>query len=168
MQPENSPFPCYWWGIGLETVGLEGVRPDVGTYGRYDFKQLPSLPFEMRGKFDWLSRSSPHDSHIGSEKADENSQAILSLRECSDGLGIQLPSVFTTFMETVSLHERIRSNTDCYLDLCPAPVRCPVGDGFLMVAEHGEGADRNTQVGKGNIVRRRRAGSKQCKPHCWQ
>jgi hypothetical protein len=49
MLPERSPFPCRWWGISLENVGLGKVRPQVGTYGRYDFSKLPLLPVELRG-----------------------------------------------------------------------------------------------------------------------
>ena len=36
MLPSQSPFPCRWWGSGLEDAGLGDVRPDVGTYGRYE------------------------------------------------------------------------------------------------------------------------------------
>ncbi|MCI0663194.1 MAG: hypothetical protein L0220_19175 [Acidobacteria bacterium] len=63
MQPCESPFPCHWWGIGLEDAGLDDVRPDVGTYGQYEFKQLPALPFEMRGDFAWLYAAPEPDQH---------------------------------------------------------------------------------------------------------
>jgi hypothetical protein len=35
-------------------------------------------------------------------------------------------------MESPSLQGRIRSATDCYLDLCPEPIRSPVGGGWLV------------------------------------
>src|SRR5262245_46662856 len=41
MRPQDSPFSSGWWGTSLANVGLEDSRPDVGTYGRYDFAQLP-------------------------------------------------------------------------------------------------------------------------------
>src|SRR5262249_44662637 len=36
------------------------------------------------------------------------------------------------FMATPSLHQKIRSNTDCFLDFCCCPIRSPVGDGYLI------------------------------------
>src|SRR5262249_47428638 len=117
MQASESPFPCHWWGIDLENAGLEEVRPDVGTYGQYEFNRLPALPFEMRGDFAWLSAAPEIDQHIGQEKASENIQALASLRESLKRLGLKLPESFATFMESPALHARIRSTTDCYLDL---------------------------------------------------
>lgn len=52
MRSEQSPFPLHWWGTGIDNVA---ERPDVGTYGRYKFALLPTLPFQMRGEFDWLT-----------------------------------------------------------------------------------------------------------------
>jgi hypothetical protein len=132
MLPADSPFPCHWWGTSLENVGLGEVRPRVGTYGRYDFALLPPLPFGLQGDFDWLAAARARDENIGNEKAAENTEAIYLLREASDRLGLRLPEAFTRFMETSSLHARIRSNTDCYLDLCPQPIRSPVGGGCLV------------------------------------
>jgi hypothetical protein len=132
MQPSESPFPCHWWGTSLENAGLENVRPDVGTYGQYEFNRLPTLPFELRGDFAWLASTPAHDQNIGSEKAADTSQALALLRESSSHVGIQLPRVFTIFMETPALHARIRSNTDCYLDLCPEPIQAPIGGGYLV------------------------------------
>jgi hypothetical protein len=132
MQPDKSPFPAYWWGTGLNDISLESVRPDVGTYGRYEFARLPSVPFQMRGDFDWLAQLHPHASHIGKEKATENAQALVALDQASSRLGLPLPAKFTKFMGTPSLQERIRSNTDCFLDLCPAPVKSPLGAGYLI------------------------------------
>jgi hypothetical protein len=54
------------------------------------------------------------------------------LRAAADRLGLRLPAAFLAFMATPSLHRRIRSSTDCALDLSPAPVRAPVGDGHLV------------------------------------
>jgi hypothetical protein len=132
MLPSESPFPCHWWGTGLEDAGLGDVRPDVGTYGRYEFDRLPPVPFEMRGDFAWLAAAPAHDHSIGDEKAAENARALQLLRESSARLGLRLPEAFIKFMETPALHERIRSNTDCFLDLCPEPVRSPIGGGYLV------------------------------------
>ncbi len=132
MRPEDSPFSPGWWGTSLDNVGLEKVRPNVGTYGRYDFAQLPPLPFPMVGDLCWLERAPSHDAAIGNAKERENAKAIVNLRKACESIGLALPPVFTKFMETPSLHDRIRSNTDCFLDLCPALIRSPVGNGYLI------------------------------------
>jgi hypothetical protein len=132
MQPNESPFPAYWYGMSLENVGLESVRPRIGTYGKYEFNQLPPVSFQIRGKLDWLAGARPHAPNIGDEKATENIKALADLRKSSEILQLHLPSVFSKFMETPSLHKRIRSNTDCFLDLCPTLIRSPLGGGYLI------------------------------------
>ena len=132
MQPSESPFPCHWWGIELEDAGLGDVRPDVGTYGQYEFNRLPALSFEMRGDFAWLATAPEIDQHIGEEKAAENIQTLPRLREFMRRMGLKLPESFTVFMDTPALHARIRSTTDCYLDLCPEAIQSPIGGGYLV------------------------------------
>ncbi len=116
----------------MEDAGLGDVRPDVGTYGRYEFKRLPPLPFEMRGDFAWLASAPVHEHSIRDEKAAENAAAISSLRESASRLGIRLPAAFTKFVETPELQQRVRSNTDCFLDVCSEPIHSPIGDGWLV------------------------------------
>jgi hypothetical protein len=133
MLPQNSPFPLHWWGTSLENVGLDGARPPVGTYGRYDFAKLPPLPVELRGDFGWLADQPVHKQHsIADEKAEENADAIKELIAASSKTGVRLPPEFVRFMETPPLQQCVRSNTDCFLDLCPEPLRSPVGDGYLV------------------------------------
>jgi hypothetical protein len=130
--PSQSPFPCHWWGIGLENVGLVDVRPDVGTYGRYEFERLPPIPFPMCGDFAWLALASTRDQNIGHERSIGNAEAIPRLLQSSSNLGLRLPEPFTMFMETPALQRRIRSNTDCFLDLGEVPILSPVGGGHLI------------------------------------
>ena len=132
MRPQDSPFSSGWWGTSLANVGLEDSRPDVGTYGRYDFSQLPPLPFPMSGTLDWLERAPSHEEAIGKEKEHEIPKAILNLQKACDAAHLSLPPAFKKFMETSSLHDRVRSNTDCFLDLCPVPVLSPLGNGYLI------------------------------------
>jgi hypothetical protein len=49
-----------------------------------------------------------------------------------DRLNLKLPESFTTFMESPDLHARIRSTTDCFLDLCPEAIQSPIGSGNLV------------------------------------
>jgi hypothetical protein len=132
MLPSQSPFPCHWWGIGLEHVGLGAVRPDVGTYGLFAFDRLPPLPFELNGDFAWLASAPTHEHHVGKERAGENAQAYELLQEVSARMGLRLPDPFMRFMAESSLHQRVRSNTDCLLDLCREPIPAPIGGGHLI------------------------------------
>ncbi|MCS6863525.1 MAG: hypothetical protein NZS48_00420 [Gemmata sp.] len=108
------------------------MRPDVGTYGQYEFDRLPPLPFEMRGDFAWLAQRPAFDHNIGEERAAEIAFALPKLRDAANRLGIRLPESFTRFMGSPELHQRVRSNTDCYLNLCDELVRSPIGGGWLV------------------------------------
>jgi hypothetical protein len=132
MQANASPFPPYWWGTSLGVPGLESVRPDLGTYGRYAFDLLPALPFVLRGTFDWLAQAEPYIHHIGAEISTEHTETVAELGQASAALKLRLPAAFLTFMSSPQLHERIRSNTDCFIDLSPAPIPSPLGGGYLV------------------------------------
>ncbi len=133
MLPSESPFPCQWWGTGLENVGLGEVRPNLGTYGCYELNGLPPLPFDLKGDFGWLVAAKEHDEHSISEAQEkENLGALASLREAAAQQGVRLPEAFTRFMASPELQRRVRSNTDCFLDLCPEPVLSTIGAGRLV------------------------------------
>lgn len=132
MQSKDSPFPCFWWGIGLESIGLENVRACDGTYGRYGFEQLPRLPFDMRGEFDWLDSEPVYQGSISEERKTENIASFIELRKNIEHVRLKLPAAFIKFFETPALQQRIRSNTDCYLDLCSEPISSPISDGYLI------------------------------------
>jgi hypothetical protein len=86
----------------------------------------------MCGDFAWLCSAIAHHPNIGYEKSAANAEAIPLLLQSSCKLGLRLPEPFTRFMETPALHRRIRSNTDCFLDLCEEPIPSPVGGGHLI------------------------------------
>ena len=60
------------------------------------------------------------------------SQTLENLKKAVAKKDVVLPSAFTQFVESVGLQERVRSNTDCYLHVCPQPVKSPVGPGYLV------------------------------------
>jgi hypothetical protein len=127
MRVDETPFPAGWWG-----QGLDGVRPDVGTYGRYSHQGLPSLPFEMRGDFGWLAQRPVYDHNIGREKPAENAEALAALLSDASSRGLTVPAEFIKFFGAPMLQHRIRSCTDCFLDLSAVFVPSPVADGFLL------------------------------------
>ncbi len=132
MLPSESPFPCHWWGTSLDNVGLGDVRPYTGTYGQYEFERLPRLPFELCGDFAWLISSAAAQHSIHDEKSSENAKAFSHLLASAIRRQIRLPDAFTKFIATPELQQRVRSTTDCYLDICSEPIPAPIGDGWLV------------------------------------
>src|SRR5262245_11650600 len=132
MKFDHLPFPAGWWGTGLENVGLKEQRPDVGTYGCYDFASLPPVPLALQGDFAWLADAPTYTSHIGLERSGAIAEMLPKLLDACREAGVALPVSFATFMGTPHLQASIRSNTDCFLDLPDGPVASPVGDGALL------------------------------------
>lgn len=132
MKPNETPFKPAWWGLGLERVGLGRFRPDQGTYGEYDYETLPPLPCVLDGSYAWLREYEEVDGHIAEERAEENVPAVAALKQAAHRDGVHLPDELVTFLDDASLAGRIRSATDCFLDVCAAPVRAPDGAGSLV------------------------------------
>lgn len=132
MNPADSPFPCQWWGIGLDRVGLADVRPSQGTYGRYDSSLLPPAPADLRGDFAWLTSCPPCAANIAQERAAENAAALPRLRAAAGKARLALPRAFLTFVGDPALGGRVRSCTDCFLALDPEPSESPLGGGWLV------------------------------------
>ena len=86
----------------------------------------------MNGKFEWLNELPLLEFHIGIERNYENGQALLRLRQACNNEGVHLPPALISFFSSPDWQARIRSNTDCYLDLASAPVRSPRGEGVLV------------------------------------
>lgn len=128
MLAQDSPFRPFWWGIGLADAGVDG-RPDVGTYGRYEFQDLPPVPFAMAGDLAWLAAQPAHDEWpIGDQARSE----LPALTAACERLGVALPPAFLALMRAPELQRRIRSCTACFIDVGDAPVRAPAGDGYLV------------------------------------
>lgn len=79
--------------------------------------EMKELPFEINGSFDWLEKQDIHDEHIGVEKETELESRLSLLLESTDDNGILIPVEFQEFIQNKKLHSRIRSVTDCFLDL---------------------------------------------------
>jgi hypothetical protein len=133
MRPEESPFPCRWEGIDFGHQGFSDLRSHVGTYGRYDFFDLPPLPFELRGDWNWLRASEPVKSSIANRRRRGNVRALRSLSDAVTRAGLSLPDSFTAFFSESILAERIRSATCCFLDLGDGGLAAPAFvPGFLV------------------------------------
>ena len=132
MRPTESAYPTAWYGTDLAVAGLEQVRPRLGTYGRYSYEQLPAIPFELRGDFEWLEHAPSHEGHIGDEKGTATLDALAILKEASSEMGFSMPPSFERFLGDQELWSRVRSCTDCFLDLCPGLVPDPKETGHLV------------------------------------
>jgi hypothetical protein len=132
MKPAQSPFPLGWWGTALDNVGLQFQRPLVGTYGCYDFPNLPELPVVLDGAFGWLTDAPLHEYNDGSDIAVKNTKNVPKLIEACKSAAVALPASFLMFIQDPDLEARIRSNTCCYFDYPDAPVRSPLGNGHLV------------------------------------
>ena len=113
-------------------VGLQDVRPWVSTYGCYDFAHLPPLPYRLSGSLEWLTEAQPHLRNIGEQRSKENMHAFVQLQSICETRSIRLPAAFTKLFSTPSIQRRIRSNTECFLDLCANVIPSPVGHGYLI------------------------------------
>jgi len=127
-----APFTSGWWGTSLENVGLKDQRPEVGTYGCYNYANLPPLPITLVGDLAWLENAHIHEAHIGVEHAAEIAEAIPELLDSCNKARAALPGSFLKFVQTPSLQTRVRSNTDCFIDVPHAPVSSPAGEGVLV------------------------------------
>jgi hypothetical protein len=132
MRPENSPFPAGWWATGLEVVGLGEQRPQVSTYACYDYAALPPLPYPMNGDLAWLARAPRHEHNVGDPQWKENEPALIALQGTCDTISLQLPVAFSTFVSSLPLQQRIRSNTDCEMWVSHTVARSPIADGYLI------------------------------------
>jgi hypothetical protein len=73
-----------------------------------------------------------HEESIQTKYAGEIADEFSSLGASARQLNVRLPAAFTKFMATPELQQRVRSNTACFIDLCPEPIRSPIGGGWLV------------------------------------
>jgi hypothetical protein len=127
MRPQESPFRPYWWATGMSDVGVE-ARPDIATYGRYEFEDLPPVPFPMNGDLAWLERQAAHQEWpiIGNAATELDALLAACTRK-----QVPLPPAFTKFMASEALQRRVRSTTACYIDLDCAPAAVKGGGWFV-------------------------------------
>lgn len=113
---------------------MPGVRPNVGTYGRYDYEALgPPDGVRFDGSFEWLRAEPPLRGHgiiAGVEK--KVAEDFRRLEGDCLRKGVALPACFRAFMRDRNLAGRVRSCTDCQLDVAPEVIESPKGDGWVV------------------------------------
>jgi hypothetical protein len=115
-----------WWGIELP-----GYRASEGTYMLYPYEGLPPIQEGLDEKFGWLEAYPEWQASIAAYAYNQKRRA--SVKRLEKQAGVALPADFRTFMASKALQRRVRSCTDCYVELADRPVRT-AGDqpGYLI------------------------------------
>jgi hypothetical protein len=120
-----------WWSFELPRY-----RPHLksGTYSLFSYKDLPSVAEKLDDNFEWLKSESIKEHSLFESCYPDGSKPDLSkLISISAQAGISLPKPFTTFINSTELHKRVRSCTDCYLDVADYAVKTKGSiEGYLI------------------------------------
>jgi hypothetical protein len=125
-----AELPRAWWSIALP-----GYREHSGghfTYSRFTFDRLPPVRRQLDSEFQWLVRE-PAVSHSLAEVERRPSRPATAdqLELLLAGHSVALPGSFMTFVASEEPRARVRSCTDCYLDLADFAV--PVSSGGSLI-----------------------------------
>jgi hypothetical protein len=115
-------------------VELPGYRdhPRLATYSDFPYEELPPVAWPDDGSLRWLRLEQPVRESLAEAKPFASRPATReALDDLVEGTGIALPPAFRTLIELDEPRARIRSCTDCYLDL--GDVTIAVDDGGRLV-----------------------------------
>ncbi len=127
MEEPLGSLPRQWW-----SVDLPGYRPhpeEYATYSAFAYEELPPVPHELDDDLRWLCAHPPVAGGLGGEPV--RPATAEQLQRLVGGRSIPLPSSFRTFIGSPQPRRRVRSCTDCYLDLAEFVV--PVAGGGWLV-----------------------------------
>ena len=119
-----------WW-----LLELKGYREknELATYYLFDYDNLPAIKQELKDDFEWLKEEPEYSCSIGDEGPGESKINFDKFREIQQQVEVELPKAFLYFIETESLQYKIRSCTDCYLDLADRAVKVKgEQEGFII------------------------------------
>ncbi len=129
------------WPIKLKTAwwsfALPGFRdhPYPSTYSLFPYEDLPPIDALIDESFTWLQSEPQHEqwSLAANGYPDGSKPDLSQLPQLTAQAQVALPPAFVAFMQTISLHGRIRSCTACRLELSDFVVRITnPGDGVLL------------------------------------
>jgi hypothetical protein len=110
-----------WWSFSLP-----GYRehPDPTTYNLFSYERLPRLKGPRYASWDWLASQPSQDewSLAGNAYPEGAPVDPPQLRALLAQIPFEIPAAFVSFLETPSLHTRVRSCTACRLELSDFPV----------------------------------------------
>jgi len=104
-----------WWSFELPHYR---PHPKRGTYSLFSYEELPPLAQKPDPDFEWLkAQAMKKDSLFEGCDAEGSKPDLSKLGSIASAVHLQLPESFVTFLNSVDLHQRIRSCTACYLDV---------------------------------------------------
>ena len=104
-----------WWSFELPRYR---PHPRRSTYSLFSYEDLPPISEKLDDNFEWLwSQPIKKRSLLEGCASDGSTPDLSKLAEIAAEIPVRLPSPFTVFMDSTKLHHRIRSCTDCYLEL---------------------------------------------------
>jgi len=121
-----------WW-----SSELPGYRPHPGAYSTYTlfpYEDLPPIPEKLDNDFEWLkSQTTKNHSLFENSYPDGSKPDLSKLARIVSEARINLPETFVTFMHSPKLQRRVRSCTDCYLDVADCAVETKGSiEGYLI------------------------------------
>jgi hypothetical protein len=125
------PIKTGWWSFELPEYR---PHPQLSTYSLFSYEDLPPIQRLLDDEFCWL-QALPAKEHSLAEGCypDGSEPDLTKLSHIMAQIEVQLPQSFLTFIETPQLHERIRSCTDCFLEVADLAVKTKgANEGFLI------------------------------------
>jgi hypothetical protein len=112
-----------WWSFELPEYRPH-PNSQIATYSLFSFDELPPVLGQFDYDYQWL-KSQPVKEGLLADGGYNNGEPpdLGKLSNIIDQLNLQPPRSFLTFVESIDLHKRIRSCTDCYLDVADFAVR---------------------------------------------
>jgi hypothetical protein len=105
-----------WWSFDLSKY--RSHPKELSTYSLFSYEDLPPIPNALDDDFEWLlsqpirERSFFKDIYYEQYRSD-----IDKLTNMIAQTNVKLPSSFMAFMKSEELHKRVRSCTDCGLQI---------------------------------------------------
>lgn len=120
-----------WWSFALPEYR---PHPKPRTYSLFSYEDLPPLQKQLDDDFQWLKPLAVKKHSLAEGCYSDGSKPDLGkLSEIMAQVDLKLPQSFLTFIASPELHERIRSCTDCYLDVADRAVKTKgANNGFLI------------------------------------
>lgn len=105
-------------------VALPMIRecPEYHTYDFFSYEDLPPIKRQLDDNFEWLKQEPAFTDGADGLLAkgcygDGSKPDLGKLQNIIRHASVKLPDSFTLFLQSQELHRRIRSCTDCYLDV---------------------------------------------------
>ena len=131
MSAIPSGIKTGWWSFELPQ---SRPHPEPSTYSLFSYEDLPPIHEKLDSGFQWLkSQPAKVRSLTEGRYSDGGKPDLNKLSTIVAPLGMDVPKPFTAFIQSTELHERIRSCTDCYLDVADHAVKTKgITDGYLI------------------------------------